>query len=888
MLRHRFAVALVLLMGIAAKASSQEAFEFWPGAQYDPAIPTLESMFEKGAGDRIYTHHEIMAYLAHLEQAQPRRIKVFEYARSWEGRKLVYAVLGSEENMARLDEIKAGMQKLADPRTTNDEEARGLIDSLPAVTWLAYGVHGNEISSPNAALQAAYHFLAAQNDEMVEQVFANTILVIDPTQNPDGRDRFAHHFKVSYGFEPDGHRYAAERNEPWPGGRTNHYYFDLNRDWFALTQPETRGRVKALQEWFPVVVVDLHEMGGDSTYYFAPGAEPWNPHITKELEETSVLYGKNNAKWFDRFGFDFFTREVFDEFYPGYGASWPWFHGMVGMTYEQASTRGLLYHRRDGTDLSFRDAVHHHFVASLSTAETTASSRKELLTNFYNFRKSAIEEGRTETVREFILPNEGDLSALTKLVGNLVAQGIEVRRANASFTACGKSYPEGSYAISLAQPAKRLIRTLLDADTPMDDEFVREQERRRGKKIRPQIYDVTGWSYPALYNLGCVPCGQVVSGDFVVADSATISPGSIEGGNATVAYLAPWGTTAAGRFLAEALRTGLRVHSSDKAFTQNGRTYPRGTLILKVDDNPEDLRVTVEGIAQSSGAGVVATDTSWVEEGVNFGSNNVLHVRPPRIALAWDMPTSGGSAGSTRFVLERQIGYPVTPVRCFQLANADLSSFDVIILPEGSYGAVFNEGTAKRLEDWVRAGGTLIGVGRALDYLTGEKVGLLATTQENKAAEGEGDKPKKEDAKDGKILTTEDEYRSAIQPKPDRVDRVAGVLLKAQLDPDHWMTAGLEGTVNAMMRGDSIFAPLTLDKGVNAAIFAGPDEIRASGYLWEENRQQLAYKPLVMVQGHGQGLVVGFTADPSFRAYMDGMNVLFLNAVFRGPARARP
>jgi hypothetical protein len=422
----------------------------------------------------------------------------------------------------------------------------------------------------------------------------------------------------------------------------------------------------------------------------------------------------------------------------------------------------------------------------------------------------------------------------------------------------------------------------------MDEAFVEEQERKRGKKLRPAIYDVTGWSYPALYNLQCVPCGEAMTGDFVDAEATTISPGSIEGGNASVAYLVPWGTTAAGRFLAGALRHDLRVHSSDKAFTQNGRTYPRGTLILKVDGNPENLRTTVEAVAKSSGANVVATNTSWVEDGPNFGSNNVVHVRKPHIAIAWDLPTSGSSAGSTRFVLERQFGFPVTPVRGRTLMNADLSSFDVIILPEGRYASLFNEGTAKRLKDWVSGGGTLIGVGNALDYLIGEKVGLLATTRENKAADGENDTPKKDDAKEGKILASEDEYLSAIQPKQDRPDRVAGVLLKAQLDPDHWMTAGREGTVNTMMRGGGIYAPLTLDKGVNAAIFAGPDEIRVSGYLWEENRKQLAYKPLVMVQNQGRGLVIGFTADPSFRAFMDGMNVLFLNAVFRGPARARP
>jgi len=714
--------------------------------------------------------------------------------------------------------------------------------------------------------------------------------VIDPQQNPDGRDRFAHHFQIAYGIEPAAYPLAAEHNEPWPGGRTNHYYFDLNRDWFALTQPETRGRIKILLEWYPQVMADLHEMGGNSTYYFAPGADPFNPHITAGQKASIEIYGKANAKWFDEFGFDYFTREVFDEFYPGYGASWPLYQGSLGMTYEQASTRGLVYRRMDGTDLLFRDAVHHHFVASVATTETTATHREKLLRDFYDYRKTAIDEGQRESVREYIFPNQGDTTALAKMVGILVEQGIEVRRSGASFSACGKSYPAGSYAISLAQPTKRLIRSILDPDVPLEEDFAREQERRRKKGLRDQIYDVTGWSLPLMYNLECDACGEAVSGDFELAEAELIPPGTMTGGQAKVAYLVPWGTAASGRLLAAALREGLRIHSSDKSFTQNDREYPRGTLIIKVDENPNDVHQILDRLVQTSGAEVVATSSSWVEDGVNFGSGNVLHVRRPRVAMAWDIPTSGNAAGSTRFVLERQYGYPVTAIRGFALANADLSLFDVLILPEGSYNLVFRESTAERLENWVRSGGTLIGIGSALDYLTGEDVALLATSRENKAQEGDGEKPEKKNEKEaaGTLLTSEEEYLAAIRPSKDRPDSVAGVLVKAKMDPDHWMTAGVEGTVNALVRGRSIFSPLTLDKGVNAAVFLGPDELLASGYIWEENRKQLAYKPFIMVQNHGRGLVVGFTADPNFRAYLDGLNVLFLNAVFRGPARARP
>jgi hypothetical protein len=268
-----------------------------------------------------------------------------------------------------------------------------------------------------------------------------------------------------------------------------------------------------------------------------------------------------------------------------------------------------------------------------------------------------------------------------------------------------------------------------------------------------------------------------------------------------------------------------------------------------------------------------------------------MHVRPPRVALAWDTPTRAYSAGATRFVLERQFGYPVTPIRSRQLATADLSLFDVLILPDGSYASTFGDGTAERLADWVRAGGTLIGLARAVDYLADEDVGLLDIDRESKTGKTAKDEKKRNDSNgevEGSVLASESDYLEAIEPESEQPDDAQGVLVKARLDTDTWMTAGLTGSVNALVNGRQIFSPIKLDRGVNAATFAGADELVVSGYLWEENRRQLAYKPFVVVENHGRGVVVGFTADPNFRAYLDGLNVLFLNAVFRGPARARP
>ena len=727
---------IVLMVVLGTAVDTQQPFEFWPGARYDRAMPTMEATLGYAAGDGIASHAELVRYMETLADAAPARMRLVEYAESWEGRTLVYGLIGSAENIARLDEVRAGMRKLGDPRETTTEEADALIADLPVFAWLSYGVHGNEISSPNAALLTAYHLLAAQGDEVVDEILAGAIVAIDPTQNPDGRDRFVHDFAMNVGIEPAESAVAAEHDQPWPGGRTNHYYFDLNRDWFALTQPETRGRVATLQQHYPVVHVDLHEMGVDSTYYFAPAADPYNPFLTQQQRDDLELFGRGNAAWFDRFGFDYFTREVYDAFYPGYGDSWPMFLGASGMTYEQASARGLVQRRSDGTNLLFRDGVHHHFVASIATAQTAARNRESLLRHLYDLRRTGIEEGRAGDVRAFVLPWRGDTSAVRKLVGILVEQGIDVRRASGPLQACGVEYPAGSFSVSLVQPSSRLIRTLLGTDNPFDPEFIAEQERRRGKKLSAQIYDIVAWSLPLLYNVEAVACGSEAQGDFQAAGPERIAPGSIDGGDADVAYLVPWGTAASARFLAAAVRQDLKMLSADKAFTQNGTEYPAGTLIVKVQDNGPGLHATVERLAQRSGASVTATDTSWVDDGVNFGSGQVQNVRDVRIAMAWDTPTPAGVAGNTRFVLERQFGYPVTPVRTQQLASADLSRFHVLILPGGTgYQRVLGPAGIAHIREWVAEGGTLIGLDSAMSLLADPGSELLDVRQEHRAVE---------------------------------------------------------------------------------------------------------------------------------------------------------
>jgi hypothetical protein len=798
-------------------------------------------------------------------------------------------MIGSPERIASRDKISIDMRNLADPRKTSKAQADQIIARAPGTVWLAHGVHGDEISSADASMMTAYHLLAAKGDPTVDKILAATLVFIDPVQNPDGRDRFVNGYYDTVGLQPNGSQIAAERNQRWPGGRYNHYLFDMNRDWFALTQPETIGRVRIYQEWMPLVFVDLHEMGADSTYFFSPEADPYNPGITQSQREALKLIGRNNAAWFDRFGFNYFTREVYDDFYPGYGAGWPLFHGSIGTTYEEASAEGLLARRGDGTFLYYQEAVRHHFTSSIATLETMADNRERMLREFYAYRTSAIEEGRTGKVRSYLIPRQTDQSTADKLAAILLQQGIEVKRAAGEFKACQGAYAAGTYAISAAQPAGRLLRTLMDPHVPLDPKFIAEQERRRAKDLEPELYDVTAWSLPLMFNVEVDSCADDASTAMSMAQPLLIPPGAIDNPQAAYGYLAPWGSSAAVRLLAASLRSGIAVSSADLAFTHGGRTFPAGTLIYRKSLTP-DLAAKLARLATETGANLVGVDDSWVTEGPSFGSGRVVNHLAPRIALAWDTPTRPASAGNMRFVIERQFGYPVTPVRTQDLTSADLAQFDVVILPDSTgYGRVLGEGGGKALGEWTRRGGVLIAIGGAARFLADPKNGLASLRRETAWRAEKPEKKSEEEATlPGTLLVKPSDLLAAETPKEEAPDASPGILARATPDKDHWLAAGLQPTLNVLMTGSDIYSPVRTDEGANVVSFAGPDTLVASGYLWEETKNQLALKPFVVAEPEERGQLIIFTQDPATRAYLDGLNVLLANAIFRGPAHARP
>jgi hypothetical protein len=871
------AVALFFLCSIAAAAPQGLA----PGVTYDAAIPTLEAVIGHAPGDAITTPDEIGRYLEALAKAAPDRTRLVKYATSWEGRPLHYLIVGSKERIARLDEIKRGLQVLA----SGAPEADRLIAELPVVVLLVHGVHGNEISSSDAALAEAYHLLAARGHADADLTLREALVIVDPMQNPDGRQRFVTQNLLGRAIDPDPNPQSAEHDEPWPGGRVNHYLFDMNRDYFALSQRETQGRARVMLDWYPQVVVDLHEMGGNSSYYFAPPADPINPLMTESQRKSLELFGRANAAEFDRRGFAYFVREVYDAFYPGYGDSWPAFHGAIAMTFEQASARGLAFARDDGTALTYKQGVTHHFTAAITTALTAARNREKLLREYLEYRRGATALGQKGT-REYLLPPGKDPSRTARLARLLAAQGIQVRRADDAFQSGTQQMPAGTFIVPLAQPAGRLARNLLDPDIKMDEAFLKEQDRRRKARLPDQIYDVTAWSLPLMFDVDVVASDRVstVKTREVRADeepTATVAPPPA----GTIGFLMPWGSGAAATVTA-ALRAGIKIQTADDVFTHAGRKYAIGTAFVRFAENPEGTPARLQQIAQRHGAELVPISQTWTEEGISLGSGRTARLREPRVLLAWDAPVSTLSAGFARYVLEQRFGQRVTAMRTSTLQNYDMKDYDVLVLPSAAYS--FSDDALRRLKDWIRNGGTLITIAEASRWAARDRVGLLSTDTLLRDGSPERDAPEVGAAPPPSAakpdLSKPFDFEKAIQPERERPENLAGAMLRVTLYPYHWLTAGLDGEIQTVYEGARVFAPLKLDAGVNVGVYAPPDKLVAAGLVWQEAQPLLSGRSFLMHQPMGRGHVIAFAEEPNYRAYAEATQLLFINAVLLGIA----
>ena len=885
----RFCLICVVLVGycggLAAAEASRSARPLLPapGLDVDPAIPTLKKVTGHDWGQDISSHGEMERYLRALVQAAGDRAALVPYGKTYEGRTLYYLVLSSADNLRRREEIRLANLQLSDPRTATGEQASALISRLPALVWLTFAVHGNETSSTEAALLTAYHLLADRRPE-THDLLQNVLLIIDPLQNPDGHERFVNVYRETRGTFPDAEPLAAEHQERWPGGRFNHYLFDLNRDWFLQSQRESQARVAAYLQWQPQLLVDAHEMGPDATYFFDPPADPISPFVLPRQLEWIDRLGRHLATRFDEQGFAFTTREMFDSFYPGYGSNWPIFQGGLAILWEQAGVRGLVIRREDERNLHFHEAVRHHYVSAIATVQFAATHREELLRDFYETRRRGVELGREGAVRHYFLVPDERAARARSLAQLLRNNGIEVRQLASpvkttstsirSGEKAKRTIPAGSFHIPVAQPAGALVRVLLDRQVDMGEEFVTRQLERNKNRFADEIYDVTAWSLPLAFDVECLAAGETVEVDSQLWEGKT-APGQIAGGKARVAYLIADPDSALPA-LADWLRKGVRVHITERPLRLDQNEFPRGTLILKTPENPPELHAWVQQAARDYGLSVVAANTGFVSEGAHFGGPYVRWIRPPQIALVVDRPVSY-SAGHTWYWFDQVLRYPVTRVAAQNLGRLKLASYNVLILPDGDYSgpAAPDEKEVARLRQWVSEGGTLVLVKGAAAWATREKVELLSVELRKKPAE-----PKKP-AGEGKETTPAEAASRAGAESP---DPSPGAFFRANVFAEHWLTFGCDPALDVFYNGNILFTPPDPAKARSLVTFRAEQDVLTSGFCWPQTVGLLAESPYVVHEPLGQGHIVAFADDPNFRAMYPGTQRLFANAVLFGPS----
>jgi hypothetical protein len=852
----RTALLALTVLAVPRLLSAQHPFAA-DGATFDTRVPAPRSVLGHDVGERFTPHHQVLRYFQLVAAASPR-VTLDTLGRTFEGREYITAVVTSERNHARLAEIQSDARRLADPRGSSAAELDAVTARTPAIVVLAYTVHGGEASGTEASLATLYQ-LAAGTDAATLALLDSAVVLIDPIQNPDGHERHVQDVlrrRSLFGADPTPggfHQQGA-----WPGARTSHYYFDLNRDWFLHSHPETRARVGHFFRWWPHVVVDLHEMGSNSTYFFAPPMEPINKNVPAAVLTWWEHFASGNAAAFDAYGWPYFRREGYDEFYPGYGVSWPILSGAVGMTYEQASSGAGAMRREDGTILTLAQAARNHYTTSMATVRTAATRRAALVRDYLAERRAASTP--SGTVRAVLFERDATARG-DSLAAALRRNEIEVATLDA-LPADAVPYPHtsgaragGVYVVDLAQPQGRLARALLEPDAQLDSVFIREEMERRRTGLPDRFYDITAWSLPMSFGVRAWTSRSAPAGARPVTALAP-TPGSLTGDRGAHGYAFAPGSEVSLRLLAALFRDSIRVYFAPRAFRVPGGDFPKGAFIVRTAANEARVHDAVRRLATATGARVVTLASARVEAGTDLGSNSVFPLLAPRVGLLGGPPVNGNSFGFAWYALEQRLGYPVTLVDAQFAGGGAMADLDVLVVPSaGGMAGALGENGQRRLAQWVREGGTLITLESATSWLASEGLGLSRL------------RPKRAD-------TTASSLPAGL----------AGALLRVEGDTLSPLLAGVDpASLGILMRGNAAFsAPRDVEPQEVVLRFASRDRLRLSGHLWPEAWDRHAGGVYVWTEQVASGRVVGFASDPNFRDLSRGQLPIFANAVFFG------
>ncbi len=799
-------------------------------------------------GTHYTPHYKIVNYVRSVAQARPDMVKIEKYGETNEGRELLLAYIASPQNLRRLDEIRQNNLQIAG--AAKDKIPATEVD-VPAIVWLSYNVHGNETSSSEAAMLTLYTLVNPANAKSTEWL-KNTVVIIDPCINPDGRDRYVNWFNSAAGKNMNPDPQSREHMEPWPGGRTNHYNFDLNRDWAWQTQVETQQRMAKYNQWLPQVHVDFHEQSYNSPYYFAPAAEPYHEVITPWQREFQNIIGRNNARYFDENGWLYFTKETFDLFYPSYGDTYPLYNGAIGMTFEQGGggRGGLAVVTGSGDTLTLADRVNHHYTTGLSTIEAASQNAKRLVTEYKHFFDDS-RAGKGNTYKTYILTSD-NAAKINSIAHLLQINGIEYGTV-ASNRFNGKNYATGkdekgqlkkyNIAITSLQTKSVLARVLLEPKSTLVDSAT---------------YDITAWSLPYVYNVDAYSVKDAISLQPYTATAGTKSIPS-----STYGYLIEYNSVNSVRFLGQLFKQGIKVRYSEKPFTYNQKVYDRGTLIVLEKGNRSELLPILNNLAANNDVDIGAVSTGFMDKGPDFGSPDIKVIHPPKVALITGEQASVLGAGEVWHLFEQQIDYPVTLINATDISRANLSGYNVLIIPDGNYRNFFDKNVSDKLKQFVNNGGKLIALENAVHQL----------------AEGDWGIKSKEDkdedtAKDKNNYSNLKKYEN--RERDELINSIPGAIYKVQLDNTHPLAFGYPDTYYTLKQDAHVYE--FLNRGWNVGIIKKSNYV--TGFAGTKVKSQLKDGLIFGVTNIGSGSVIFLADNPLFRQFWEGGKLLFCNAVF--------
>lgn len=784
-------------------------------------------------GTEFSRHADVVRYFDHVAQGSPL-VTYHTYGSTHERRALTYAIITSRENMKDLESIRR--RHLA---TTGLEQAELPADK--AIVWLSYNVHGNEASSTEAAMKTLYSLITEHQDYL-----ENVVIIMDPCVNPDGRDRYANWFNQVRTIPFDPSQEAAEHHEPWPGGRPNHYLFDLNRDWAWATQVETRQRLKIYNQWLPHIHVDFHEQGINEPYYFAPAAEPFHQIITPFQRDFQTRIGRNHARYFDREGWLFFTRERFDLLYPSYGDTYPTYMGAIGMTYEQAGhgRAGLGITTDEGFELSLKDRILHHHTTGLSTIEVAARGVEALTEEFSKFFSSS-EMKHTA----YALKGHPDkINALTILLDHHgISYGTtgeeKIRGFRYSTGKEGELAPdENTLVIPTDQPKGKMVEVLFEPTTTLVDSLT---------------YDITAWSLPYAYGLEAVATTRKISLKELPKRTAVNNTPAPSGAG----YIAQWHAMEDARFLAALLREGIRVRFSELPFEHEDQEFARGSLIITKSDNSHsaDFDQRLINIANQFNRVLYPATTGFASSGPDFGSPRMRLINPPRVGVLRGKSISSLNYGEVWYFFEQELGYPLTALNRDYFQKINLEEYDVLIFPEGQYSDFLDRTLLDKVKAWLGNGGKLIALGRAAGAFAG-KEGF--TLKEKTAVQDSLNSPE--------LIPYARREREAVK------EMITGSILHTKLDDTHPLAFGFQDSYHSLKLHNQSYS--YLPKGYNVAYLEEPEII--AGFAGSTAKETLGNSLIFGEERLGRGSMIYMVDNPLFRAFWENGKLFFANAVF--------